>query len=518
IARPPDLGSRLGGSPDTLLRVAGLTALVAAALAIGGSAPRRKSGRGLAPALTVSAAAIAGGLAFVTPAPAYVVLVIAAAILAFDLWTRVLSESRAQDLFVGTRLIAGTALLVVLSASTLSEHARADQAMRRASAIRLPDPARPSADAVFAAESAVDRVHAFDLAAELPATIASTDLSDLAYRIWKIGERASRHPTISSYEVLDSAGRLRSAFSVIPEAEIGRPARNAPVRIDRYDVAIVRRTVDLLAGGTRWGSVSVQVADWPEWDPLPPRIEFYRRLVLGTTPGGGRDEDRPPPRAVLANYAPDGEKRDEGPTLPAGLRETLRRADHPVPVHLPFAGQELWGEVRPISDGYRLVTIPGPDFLARLLTAALLIPGIAALAAVAGLLYMWRVAMSRRAPGTEGQVFGRGIRTFRGRLIALFVLVVMIPLLAVTFFLRSSILTRSERDTLEHARTGLDTARKVLDDYLPSTSNGRSRLVGLDNDILAWLANAIGYDLSVYAPDSSLLATSRRDLYSAGLV
>ncbi|HEY6051147.1 MAG TPA: ATP-binding protein, partial [Thermoanaerobaculia bacterium] len=70
----------------------------------------------------------------------------------------------------------------------------------------------------------------------------------------------------------------------------------------------------------------------------------------------------------------------------------------------------------------------------------------------------------------------------------------------------------------EHARTGLDTARKVLDDYLPSTSNGRSRLVGLDDDILAWLANAIGYDLSVYAPDSSLLATSRRDLYSAGLV
>jgi signal transduction histidine kinase/HAMP domain-containing protein len=519
VARPPDLGSRLGGSPDTLLRVAGLTAIVAAALAVGGSAARRRTGRGLAPALTASAAAIGGGLAFVFPSPVYTVVVIVAAIVCFDLWTRVLSASRAQDIFVGTRLIAGTALLVVLSASTLSEHERAEQAMRRATAIHLPDPARASADAVFAAESAVDRVHAFDLAAELPAAIPSTDLSDLAYRIWKIGERASRHPTISAYEVFDSAGRLRSAFSVIPEPEIGRPAVNGPVRIDRYDVAVVRRTVELLAGGRRWGSASVRVADWPEWDPLPPRIEFYRRLVLGASPREmNQREDRPQPRAVLASYAPDGEKRDEGPTLPPALREKLRRADRPVPVHLELAGQELWGEVRPISDGYRLVTIPGPDFLGRLLTAALLIPGIAALAAIAGLLYMWRVAMGRRAPGSAGQTFGRGIRTFRGRLIALFVIVVMIPLLAVTFFLRSAILTRSQSDTLQHARTGLDTARKVLDDYLPSTSNGRSRLVGLDDDILAWLANAIGYDLSVYAPDSSLLATSRRDLYSAGLV
>ncbi|HKA35470.1 MAG TPA: ATP-binding protein, partial [Thermoanaerobaculia bacterium] len=33
-----------------------------------------------------------------------------------------------------------------------------------------------------------------------------------------------------------------------------------------------------------------------------------------------------------------------------------------------------------------------------------------------------------------------------------------------------------------------------------------------------WLANSVGYDLSVYAPDSTLVATSRRDLYAAGIV
>ena len=516
---PPDLGSRLGGSPAAMLRLAGLTALVVDALAISATASRRRLGRGSAPAILVSVAALAGGLALVTPSPGFVAATIVAAFVCFDLWCRSISESRGQEGLAGLRLIGAAALLVVLAASTLSEHQRAAQAMRRARSIRLPDPAHASADAVFAAESAAERVRSFDLARELPAPIDSTDLSDLAYRVWKNGERSTARPTISSYEVIDGAGRSRSTFSVIPEPEFGRPPRAGPVRIDRYDLPVVRRSVSLPVGGQPWGSVVVRVADWPEWDPLPPRIEFYRRLVLGVGENG-RGEHEDPSRAVLATYAPDGEKRDEGPTLPASLREKLRRSDHPVPLRLEFRGDELWGEIRPIQDGYRLVAVPGPDFLGRLLTAALLIPGIALLSAVAGVLFLWRLAAARArgAIRADGETLGRGTRTFRGRLVGLFVVVVMIPLFAVTFFLRSSILTRSERDTYQHAQTGLETARKVLDDYLPSASAGRGNLFALDDEILAWLANAIGYDLSVYAPDSTLIATSRRDLYSAGLV
>ena len=110
------------------------------------------------------------------------------------------------------------------------------------------------------------------------------------------------------------------------------------------------------------------------------------------------------------------------------------------------------------------------------------------------------------------------MRTFRGRLVALFVLSVMLPLLAVTFFLRSSIESRSGQDTLDHARTALETARRVLDDYLPSVSAARGRLGLLDDSLLSWLANAVGFDLSVYSPDARLLASSRRDLYAAGLL
>ncbi|MEP6769828.1 MAG: ATP-binding protein [Acidobacteriota bacterium] len=515
LVQPPGLGSRLGGSPAALLRLAGLTALVLSALAIAASAARAPSrGGGLGPAIAVPAVSLGGGLALVSAAPGFLVAAVAAAVAAFHLWSRAIAEVRARGTLSGPRLVAGTALLVVLAASTLSEHARVVANMRRAASVRIPDPARPSADAAFTAERAAERVRSLDLEKTLPAPLDRTDLSDLAYRIWKNGERPSGPPAVSSYEVFDLGGRARSKFSIIPEPEFGKRTPDGPVHIDRFDLAVVRRDVDLSAGGRRWGTVVLKVADWPEWEPLPPRIEFYRRVVLGIREEAGSERETPP-KTVLATYARDGARRDEGPPLKPMLLEALRASDQAIPIHLTFAGNDLWGEVRPIPDGYRLVAIPGPDFLGRLLTAALLLPGIALLSGISALLFLWRLVAARR---TGEEAFPTGPRTFRGRLVGMFLLVVMIPLMAVTFFLRTTIVQRSVRDTFEHARTGLETARKVLDDYLPSATGGHGSLVSLDDEILAWLANAVDYDLSVYAPDSSLLATSRRDLYSAGLV
>ena len=58
----------------------------------------------------------------------------------------------------------------------------------------------------------------------------------------------------------------------------------------------------------------------------------------------------------------------------------------------------------------------------------------------------------------------------------------------------------------------------MLDDYLPSAPAARGRLGLIDDALLSWLANAVGFDLSVYSPEATLAATSRRDLYAAGLL
>jgi len=513
----PELGAGLASSLLSLPRVGGLAALVLTALSLAASR-RDATARGktwTTAAFVFTTGAIVGSLATVVASDWYRVAVFAAAAVAFELWSRAVTEARAEHGFAVPRLLVGAALLVVLVAAPLREQDRVRDAYRAAAAIRLPDPAHASAGAVLASHLAVERLSRIDLANEVPALLDQTDLSDLAYRLWREGEELARQPPLMTYEVFDSTGASRSRFSLIPEAEAtSSQVRPTEARIERHRVAILRRAAALAYAGSPWGHVDLEVADWPSWDPLPPRIDVYRRLVLGAS--RAEDEGPSPARPFLASYAPDGSPREEGPPLPDPVIERLRHGAGVVRVRLPFRGSELFGEVRALPEGFRLVAIPAPNLLGRALTAALVVPGILALYLLMGVLLLWRFAASPGAAGRE--ILPRGLRTFRGRLVGLFVVAAMIPLLAVTIFLRSAIETRSVRETLDHARTGLETARRVLDDYLPSASAGRGRLGLLDDPLLGWIANAVSYDLSVYAPDGRLVATSRRDLYDAGLL
>jgi signal transduction histidine kinase len=509
----PELGTPVAGSLPLLLQLAGVAALVAGGLALTTSGLGTSPGPWMTVAIVVTVGSICAALAWMSASALFIPLLALATVLSAECWSRAAAAALAGQGFVVARLCAGCALVTVLVASPLAEHVRVVRLTAMARRISLPDPARASPDAVFAAEQAVDRITRLDLARELAAPVSQTDLSDLAYRLWREGELPPRAPRLIAYRVFDRAGSQRSSFSLIPEAAAAAQTLTGPLAIDRYRLAVVRRVAVLSDHGVRWGEVEISVADWPIWDPLPARIDVYRRLVLGEPPGAPAHAETP--RPFLALYARDGEKRDEGPTLSAHLRDTLRRSEQPMPVRLPFRGEVLWGEIRPAPEGFRLVALPGPDLLGRLLAAALLFPALGVLAGIGGLVAIWRVATGRHG---ASDAIPRAARTFRGRLAALFVLGVMLPLIAVTLFLRSAIVTRSRRDTLDHARTALTTARRVLDDYLPSVPSPDGGLSAVDDVLLIWLSNAVGYDLSVYSPDSTLLATSRRDLYAAGLV
>jgi len=510
---PPDLGSGLSASLAPLVRLGALAALLAAALAAGARpSEARASGPAGATALLFTVVAIAASLVLVGASGVYLTALALSVVAGYELWRRAVAEASSDPSRTVYRLIAGAGLLLVLLVAPWSEHRRAREALRVAGAIRLPDPARASLNAVFTAQVAVDHVSAFDLDRELPAPLDRVSLSDLAYRIWRERESGSAAPGLISYDVFDNAGRYRSGFSLIPEREDA--ARAGPLRLDRHVVAVVRRTAALRRGGAPWGTVRIEVADWPTWDPLTPGIEIYRRLVLGR--GSARSSSTAQAaRPVLTSYAPDGQRRTEGPDLPGVVLQAARRADRPVPVAIAYRDQVLRGEVRPLRDEMLLVGVPGPGVLGRFLAAALLLPGLFLFGAAWGFFGLWRVAARGAAAADR---LPRGARTFRGRLVGLFVVGVMIPLFAVTIFLRQEIGTRSERDTVDRARTALHTARRVLDDYLLSESAGRARLGTLDDVLLAWLSGAVGYDLSVYAPDATLVATSRRDLYAAGLL
>lgn len=512
----PDLGALAGEIAAPLLRLAALGALVGVALLVAASADGAAAARRgpLPVALLVTVVCIVAGLAFVEPWPLFPVALALAAAACFELWRPTIGQP-GREPFGVLRLTIATASLLVLLVAPWHEHRRAAEAIRVASAIRLPDPERASLTAASEAQRSADRVAGLDLDRALPAPVSRTDLSDLAYRIWREGEETGSETPLIAYEVFDRGGRPISSFSLLPQAS-ARGLPSGPLSIDRHRVAVVSRDAPLSAGGQPWGTVRVEVADWPAWDPLPARIEVYRRLVLGGSTRLGRGAgDRP--RPVLASYAPDGSRRAEGPNLPEAVRERLPSlASGPLSVHLTFRSEDLRGQLRPAPEGFVLVALPGPDFFGRLLTAAIVLPALGLIAIVAGALLAWRLAASPAAE--RAALVPASARTFGGRLVALFVVGVMIPLVTLTFFLRREIETRSARDTLDHARTGLETARRVLDDYMLSAAVGRDRLGLLDDALLAWVSNAVGYDLSVYGRDARLLATSRHDLYSAGLL
>ena len=127
----------------------------------------------------------------------------AAAALCFEAWRRSIASAPGGGALGPFRLVAGATLLVLLVASPIHEHLRADAAYRVASAIRLPDPERVSAGAVVAVRRAIERVEHFDLARELPAPVGEVDLSDLAYRLWRDGEKRAASPALVAYEVSD---------------------------------------------------------------------------------------------------------------------------------------------------------------------------------------------------------------------------------------------------------------------------------------------------------------------------
>ena len=443
-AELPDLGAPFPITGAPFLELVALAALLASALAIGASArvasgagARMGSGRRIA----VTLVGLVAALLVVDPSPAYRPAVAAACVLAFEAWRRTVAAAPEAGALGPFRLAAGTTLLLLLVAAPVHENAHVVEAYRVARAIRLPSPDRISPTAVVAVLRAVDRVERFDLARELPAPDRARSIS----RIWPTGcgatERRGRHSdSLIAYEVFDRDGLLRSRFSLIPEVDAagaeggaGRSHRAAP----RRDRPAGRRALRGRSG-------------------LGTRRRLGRRLAelgssaaaAGGLPAARRRRRRPLPRRgrFSCSTGRTGRAARRGPTFPPETFDRVRRrAERRARPH-PLPRRGALG--RAAADARRLPA--RRDSRARSSCRGCSRPSCSFPAA--GALYLLGgVIVLVRALARPAEAFATcsraGARTFRGRLVALFVLSVMVPLLAVTFFLRDSITTRSRQDT-----------------------------------------------------------------------
>ena len=167
----------LGSPPhlSSLTRLAALSALVVDALALAASGRRGPgSAKWMTAALLVTMLAIVLGLLLTNPSFSYLAALFALFVGAFELWSRAVGSASETGELVVPRLLTGAALLVMLLVAPLWEHQRAGRFLAASRSIVLPDPAHASADAVFSAARAAERVRHFDLGRDLPAGSSPT--------------------------------------------------------------------------------------------------------------------------------------------------------------------------------------------------------------------------------------------------------------------------------------------------------------------------------------------------------
>jgi signal transduction histidine kinase/HAMP domain-containing protein len=121
-------------------------------------------------------------------------------------------------------------------------------------------------------------------------------------------------------------------------------------------------------------------------------------------------------------------------------------------------------------------------------------------------------ALAFRA-GAAALVRPRMIRLdFRSRTSIYLTAVVILPLIAFVLFVRAYLATRLETEYIDRGQTALNTAQRVIEDYIGSQQAEPESV--LDDEIFSWLARVIGHDLHLYR-NERLMASSRRDLFAA---
>ena len=101
---------------------------------------------------------------------------------------------------------------------------------------------------------------------------------------------------------------------------------------------------------------------------------------------------------------------------------------------------------------------------------------------------------------------------FRAKTSLYLTAVVIIPLIAFVLFVRAYLANRLEAEYVDRGQTALNTAQRVIEDYIGSQSAEPEQV--LDDEIFAWLGRVIGHDLHLYSGER-LMASSRRDLFAA---
>ncbi len=343
-----------------------------------------------------------------------------------------------------------------------------------------------------------------DLSSLLPAPINVMDVSDLAYALWRQSD-LSRWEVPAVISVNDLAGNRLSRFGVgLPQFSEGGADEQETLRVGKMTRELLHYPFQLRAAGAIVARGTVHVVD--------PTDAASRSFT----------------DAYLAFFSAE---RQQSPLLARAVSEPvifdLDGNVHGDPSLRLRQSPMYYLRTMREGDG-RWVRSSGNDHLRiylrrssnALLAFPLLTPSRSDQFRRLGGVMVWALALlllflALRALPTALE-FVRGFRTnfgFRTRTSFYLTAVVIVPLLLFVLFVKAYLADRLEAEYLERGQTALNTAQRVIEDYLASSASSRPEQE-INDEILTWLARVIGHDLHLYR-DDQVVASSRRDLFSA---
>ncbi len=319
---------------------------------------------------------------------------------------------------------------------------------------RLAPPTRQ--DVAVVAREIRGHFEAVDLERIVPRSPAGLDRQDLAYALWKDSPLA-RHHSLSAL-VVQTDGSPPSSFSFgMPLTDQGMvdpdPRRWQDLRLPLWEDFLVSGVVPLRFGGKPWGRVRYWLQPRPGFE-----VHDWRRLSevdVGLLKGGpvaGPVEEIAQP-ALYALYTPDGRASlspwEEEPPLPESLRRTQVREAHEaqgshvrtaVQVRTPSGRARAWARVS--DQGWEVVylpVLPPIEALERTGNWSLGVIVLLALAAPPLLL----LALPRAA---FRDLLRRTVRSYSKRLMIVYTLLLLVPLVLLYFVLVGAMEERLRRD------------------------------------------------------------------------
>jgi signal transduction histidine kinase len=381
--------------------------------------------------------------------------------------------------------------------------------------VRLAPPTRQEIASV--AQEVRTHFEQLDLQGVVPRTPAGLERQDLAYALWK-GSPLARHHSLSAL-VVQTGGALTSSFSFgMPLTDQGLVdpdlRRWEDLRLPLWEDLLISGVVPLRFAGRPWGSLRYWLLPRPgfeahDWQRLS---EVDVGLLKGGPVAGPVEELAQP--ALYALYTPDGRTSlspwAEEPPLPVRLRRAPGGVTRAV-VETPAGPARAWARLSP--QGWEVVYLPFLRPVEALERTGNWTVGVVALLALAAppllLLALPRAAFR--------DLVRRTVRSYSKRLMIVYTVLLLVPLVLLYFVLVRSMEERLRRDQQSAGEAALNSAQQLLGQSLLTMPPGFGVDTLFGDRLLIDLSAIVRHEVNLYW-GSAIHASSRHELFTAGLL